>query len=375
MIGTEQVELRASDGQRSWATLHADSALPRGMAFIIMHPTSDWQQHYILPLLAKRGFGALGCANRYAGREAELILENTVLDWAAGVEFLKSRGYRKVVGIGNSGGGEIAVCYHSEGISPTIRGTPLGDPPDFTKMRLTPLDGIVLLNAHAGRPQSLTRSLDPSVGGESGNDPTQYDRALDMYDPKNGPPYAAEFRERYWAAQIERNHKITRWCRATIDRIERAGNPLMKDMPFIVHRTDANLSLRDLTLDPSDRSGETIWDEDPETANYTPGPLRGNRTRLRIMTLRSWISQRGLATSQFDVMRFLPQCRVPTLVACGTADAGGSEHSRLMFEAAPDPGKTMVWIKGGTHFMRGQEDKREEAADHIATWARARELG
>jgi pimeloyl-ACP methyl ester carboxylesterase len=374
MITADKVELTARDGATSRATLHSDPSLPRGTAFIIMHPTSDWQRHYILPLLAARGFGALGCANRYAAREAELILENTILDWAAGVDHLRSVGYRNIVGIGNSGGGEIAVGYHSEAMRPSIRGTPLGDPPDLTRQELAPLDGIVLLNAHVGRPQSLTRSLDPSVGGDSGNDPTVYDRSLDMYDPRNGPPFSAAFRERHWAAQIERNHKITRWCRAEIERIDRAGNPLMKDIPFIVHRTDANLSLRDLTLDPTDRSGETIWDEDPQLANYTPGPLRGNRTRLRIMTLRSWISQRSLATSQFDVMKFLPQCKVPTLVACGTADAGGSEHSRLMFEAAPDPGKTMVWIKGGTHFMRGQEDKQEEAADRIAAWARARNL-
>ncbi len=50
-----------------------------------------------------------------------------------------------------------------------------------------------------------------------------------MYNPKNGPPYSAEFRERYRAAQIERNNQITRWCQATLDRIAKAGNPLMTD--------------------------------------------------------------------------------------------------------------------------------------------------
>ena len=375
MIEEERIALVARDGVKSHAMLHHDNSHPRSTAFIIMHPTSDWRQHFILKLLAARGFGALGCANRYAAREAELILENTLLDWAAGVDALRAKGYRKIIGIGNSGGGEIAVCYHSESVSPTIRGTPLGDPPDLTRMTLQPLDGLVLLNAHIGRPLSLTRSLDPSVGGESGNDPLHYDQSLDMYDAKNGPPYSAAFCERYAAAQIERNHKITRWAQETIERIDRVGNPLMKDIPFIVHRTDADLRLRDLAIDPSDRSGETIWEEDPQHANYTPGPLRGGQTRLRVMTLRSWISQRGLATSQFDVTRFLPNCKVPTLVLIGTADAGGTEHSRLMLEASPDPGKTMEWIKGGTHFMRGQEDKQAEAADLIAAWAKARDFG
>jgi pimeloyl-ACP methyl ester carboxylesterase len=232
-----------------------------------------------------------------------------------------------------------------------------------------------MLNAHAGRPISLTLSLDPSVGGEDGNDPLQYDAGLDMYNPKNGPPYSEAFRARYAAAQIERNHKITRWCQKMIGRIREAGNPLMSDLTFIVHRTDANLRFLDKSIDASDRTGLTIWDEDPRVANYTPGPLRGQRTRLRILTVRSWLSQRGLATSQFDVERFMPQCRIPTVVVCGTADAGGPEHSNAIYAGSPDPDKKMVWIKDGTHFMRGQEDKQDEVADHLAAWARERGFG
>ena len=375
MIQQKSATLTAEDRERFEVKLHFDDSAPQKTAFLIMHPTTDWRDHFILGFLAERGFGALGCTNRYTGREAELILEEIILDWAACVAFLREQGYENVIGIGNSGGGEIVACYQSESVKPTITGSPLGDPPDFTKAKLAPMDGMVMLNSHAGRPISLTQSLDPSVGGENGNDPLQYDPTLDMYNPDNGPPYSTEFGERYAAAQIERNHKITRWCRETIRRIEAVGNPLMKDMTFIVHRTDANLRFLDKMLDPSDRTGLTIWDEDPRVANYTPGPMRGPRTRLRIMTVRSWVSQRGLATSQFDVVRFLPQCTIPTVVICGTADAGGPEHSTRIFEGAPDSDKKMVWIKDGTHFMRGQEDKQVEVADHLATWARERGFG
>lgn len=374
MIKHEPATLTAQDGATFPVTLHYDDAAPRRTAFLIMHPTSDWQNHFMLPLLADRGFGALGCTNRYSGREAELMLEETVLDWGACVDHLRAKGFRTVIGIGNSGGGEIAACYQSQAVAPSITGTPFGDPPDFTKIKLQPMDGIVMLNAHSGRPLSLTQSLDPSVGGENGNDPLHYDASLDMYNPANGPPYSPEFRSRYEAAQIERNHKITRWCRDAIAKIKAAGNPLMRDMTFIVHRTDANLRFLDKSLDPSDRSGLTIWDEDPRVANYTPGPLRGPRTRLRVMTVKSWLSQRSLAASQFDVRHYLPHCKVPTLVICGTADAGGPEHSQRIFQASPDPGKTMVWIKDGTHFMRGQEDKQSEVADHIARWTHERGL-
>lgn len=366
--------LTAQDGAQFPVTLHYDDRAPRRTALLIMHPTSDWQQHFILPLLVERGFGALGCTNRYSGREAELILEETILDWGACVDHLRAKGYERVVGIGNSGGGELVTCYQAQAVRPTLTGTPTGDPPDFTKLKLAPMDGIVLLNAHSGRPLSLTQGLDPSVGGADGNDPLQYDASLDMYNPNNGPPFSPQFVARYRSAQIERNHKITRWCREALAKVKAAGNPLMKDLTFIVHRTDANLLFLDKSLDPSDRTGLTIWEEDPKVANYTPGPLRGPRTRLRIMTLRSWLSQRSLDASQFDVTRFLPDCKAPTLVICGTADAMGPEHSRQSFERSPDPGKKMVWIKDGTHFMRGQEDKQNEVADAIALWARERGL-
>jgi pimeloyl-ACP methyl ester carboxylesterase len=300
------------------------------------------------------------------------MLEYTVVDWAACVDHLRDQGYEKIIGIGNSGGGEIVTCFQSEAIKPTMTGSPMGGPPDLTKLTLTPMDGLVMLNAHAGRPISLTQSLDPSVGGEDGNDPLQYDASLDMYNPQNGPPYSQKFRNRYQAAQEERNHKITSWCESVIGRIEAAGNPLMTDMTFIVHRTDANLRFLDNTIDASDRTGLTIWDEDPKIANYTPGPLRGPRTRLRIMTVRSWLSQRSLRASQFEVEKFMPQCTIPTLVICGTADAGGPAHSQKTYDTSPDPDKSMVWIKDGTHFMRGQEDKQIEVADHIADWAKQR---
>jgi pimeloyl-ACP methyl ester carboxylesterase len=93
------------------------------------------------------------------------------------------------------------------------------------------------------------------------------------------------------------------------------------------------------------------------------------------MTLRSWISQRGLATSVFDVMEFLPRCHVPVLFIVGTADAsGGPADSLEMLEKANDPDKRLVWLKGGTHFMRGQPELQAEAADAIVQWLRDRSL-
>ena len=107
MIVGETTQLTAADGASFEVKLHRDDALPRNTAFLIMHPTTGWQDHFILNFLAERGFGALGCSNRYTGREAELILEYTVVDWAACVDYLREIGYERIIGIGNSGGGEI----------------------------------------------------------------------------------------------------------------------------------------------------------------------------------------------------------------------------------------------------------------------------
>ncbi len=371
MIRFEQVALTTRDGVKIEVGHHFDDSRPRDVGILMMHPTSDWKSHFMVKLLAARGFGAIGCTNRYTGREAELILEDTLIDWAASVDYLRSIGYSKVIGIGYSGGGEIAAGYHSEAVHPTIKGSPMGTSPDLTRLQLAPLDGLVLMNAHAGRPHSITKSLDPSVGGPDGNDPLEYDPTLDMFNPRNGPPFSEKFRQRYEAAQVERNHRITRWCQSVIEKIERLGNPLMRDMTFLVHRADANLAFLEKE---GDASGLTIWAEDPRIANYTPGPLRGPNTRLRAMTVRSWLSQRGLSSSQFDVFRFLPNCRIPTIVICGTADEGGTAQSQAMFDAAPDPDKQLVWVKDLTHFMRGQEDKQAEVADAIAAFARRRNL-
>jgi pimeloyl-ACP methyl ester carboxylesterase len=371
LIKEEPLTLTTEDGANVEVCLYTDDSKRPQTAITIMHPTTDWRQHFILRPLAERGIAALGFTTRYSRREAELVLEHTLLDMAAGVKFLRARGYERVCSIGNSGGGEIVAVYQSQVENPTITATPLGDPPDLTKAELPPIDGLIFLNAHPGRAHSLTESLDPSVGGEDGNDPFKYDPSLDMYNPENGPPYSKEFQARYEMAQIERNHKITRWCQRKLKELETVGNPRLTDATFLVHRTVANLKFLDFSIDPSDRSGLTIWDETPALANYTPGPLRGNHTRLRIMTLRSWISQRGLATSHFDVYKHAPHCHVPTLVVVGTADATSTpSRARQVLDHVPGEVKKFVTIKDGTHFMRGQVDKQLEAADSIAQWLR-----
>ena len=130
--------------------------------------------------------------------------------------------------------------------------TPAGEPPDLTRLDLPAADGMMLLAAHVSRHGTLTEWMDPSILDE--NDPDKRDPELDLYNPDNPnqPPYSAEFLERYRAAQIERNRRITAWVKEQLAELRGRGEPLM-ERGFIVHGTMADPRWLDLSVDPSDR--------------------------------------------------------------------------------------------------------------------------
>ena len=104
---------------------------------------------------------------------------------------------------------------------------------------LIPAELYISLCAHLGRPEVLTDWFDPSITDEQ--DPTSIDPELNMYDPANGPPYSDEFIARYRAAQQARNHRITAWCQAELERLQGLG---MSDRAFNLYRTWADLRFK-----------------------------------------------------------------------------------------------------------------------------------
>jgi alpha-beta hydrolase superfamily lysophospholipase len=346
-----------------WASeVHVAGARPT-VAIMICHPTANFLGHYALPGLAERGFGAIGFTSRYIGNDSSLIMENCLMDMGAVVRHLRDRGYEKVVLIGNSGGASIVPYYQAQAQRPTVTSPP-GGGPDLTTAGLVPADGIVLLNAHPSRARLSTEWLDPAIIDEQ--QPFERDPALDMHNPENGPPYSAEFIERYRAAQLARNRRISDWARGRLRVITAPGHfpPGLDDQPFVVQGTAADLRFLDGAIDPSDREiGVTLWGS-PGVANYMPAGIG------RYSTLRSWINQWSMDDTMGDSMRWLPELEAPLCVVLGSADPTvlPAMAQQLHDAATAAPYRQLHMVKGATHYFENQPELLAEALDHIAAF-------
>lgn len=341
-----------------WASLHSPAA-PSKTLLLVIHPSSNFLGHYLLPVAASLGVAAAGMTTRYIGNDTTLIMENCVLDIASGIRHFRGLGYERVILVGNSGGGGLAALYQSQAERPTITRTPAGDPPDLTAADLPAADAVVAFMAHPGRAAVYTNWLDPAITNEA--DPRQRDPGLDMFDPRNGPPYSADFLARYRAAQVRRNDQITGWVLAAL-----AAGP--NDLPFVVHGTCADPRFLDLSIEPDDRTAGTLWGP-PQTANLMPASL-GHYT-----SLRSWLSQWSIARSNCDGPAHISRVSAPVLVLYGTADQACFQSDALsLYDAVTHDRKQLTCIKGATHYFQGQPDLLVQAASQMIDWLREQEL-
>ena len=342
-----------------WASEVKGRDADRDTAIMFVHPTSNFLGHYMLMPLAERGYGAIGSTTRYLGADATVVTENCLLDMASMIGRLREIGYRKVVLVGNSGGAGIAPYYQAQAQNPTVTDPP-GGGPDLTKYDLPPVDAIVMLNAHPGRATIICDLLDPAIIDE--RDPLRRSPDLDMFDPRNGPPYSDEFVEAYRAAQVARNRKISDWALHQLN--ERPDWPEgLADLPFVVYGTNADPRFLDGTLEPSEREiGVSLWGT-PAEANYLPaGPGR-------FTTTRSWLNQWSLDHSNGNALRWMPELEVPLLVVYGSGDPiCHPSHARQMHEASRGTDDDIVCIKGADHYFKGQPELLAEACDAIQRW-------
>jgi len=324
------------------------------------HYNVDFAEHYLAEPLARRGFGFLGWNTRYRGNEPYFLLEHALVDIAEGVRWLRDQGLDYVVLLGNSGGGSLMAAYQSQALEPSIE--PLhGTPPSAELGSLPSGDFYVAVNSHLGRPEMLTSMLDPSVTDE--RDPLSVDPALDMFDPRNGPPFAEGFVARYRAAQQARNHRISQWCLGQLDRFAAAG---LDDRVFEVYRTWADLKYTDLTLDPTERRVGCYLGPDVRRANYGPRGI-GQES-----TCRTWLSMWSLSHSRCSAEPHLRRITSPALVIQAMADTGVyPDDARRIFDALAAEDKQLQFM-AGDHYLQTPASAREEAADRIADWLEPR---
>ena len=340
---------------------HAPAGRRPNVAFIATHYNVDFSEHYLAELLAHRGYGFLGWNTRYRGAEAFFILEHALIDIAVGIRWLREvAGVETVVILGNSGGGSLMAAYQSQATEPNIAPT-FGMRLPAEVEQLPAADLYISLNAHGGRPEVLTDWSDPSVTDET--DPLSVDPSLDMYDPSNGPPYSPEFIARYRDAQVERNHRITRWAKDEVARLAAAG---VYERLFTLQRVWADLRYLDGSIDPSDRPLGVCYAGDPKWANANAWGIGSSNT------LRTWLSMWSLEDSQCRGTPHLERISVPALVIQSTADTGvfpsdaQSIHEHL---AATDKALHLI---PGDHYLENPPGARRDVAELIAAWVDSR---
>jgi len=336
---------------------HTPTSQRPKVAFIATHYNVDFAEHYLGDYLAARGYGFLGWNTRFRGNEAFFLLEHALIDIGVGVRWLReAAGVEQVVLLGNSGGGSLMGAYQSQASTPNITATRGLKLPQAV-LELSPADFYVSLNAHPGRPEVLTNWFDPSVVDET--DPISADPALDMYNPDNGPPYSAEFIERYRQAQIARNQGITEWCIEELARLEAQG---LFDRAFNLYRTWADPRLMDGSIDPSNRPVGVCYAGDPQRANYSPRGIGLTNT------LRTWLSMWSLAESQCRGAPHLARITVPSLVIQSDQDTGVfPSDAATIFESLGAEDRTEQTMVGD-HYLTEPAGARDEVADRITAW-------
>jgi len=367
------VDTYGFSGSQNHVNLEGVLIKPAGRAsrtlLVFMHPASTLQLLPVPQAAARAGAHVLCAGSRYARNDTAAIFENIVLDLGAYVSHAKKIwGYERIVLVGWSGGGSLALLYQAEAEHPTITQTPAGDAVDLTSAALIPADAVIFQAAHTSRARLLAESIDPSVIDEF--DPDSRDRALDLYDPRNPnqPPYSPDFIAHFRAAQLARVRRITVRVRDTLEQLK-SRNTAEHERGFVTHRTLADPRFLDERLDPNDRRKGWCYLGNPETVNSGPVGL------ARFSTLRAWLSQWSMEDTRADGLSCVGRIKAPLLVIENSADdAVPQPHCREIYDAAVSLDKSFAVIGGASHYYAGQPDKLEAVTRLTWDWLQRRAL-
>lgn len=334
--------LRTQDFRQIRAALWTPRGRRPSAVVVAMHPRVDFTHHYAAPRFVGAGYGFCGVTSRAFGDDSA-VHEDLLLDLAATIRWLRERrGAKRIVLLGNSGGGSLAAFYLAQQpLSKDERSarTPAGDPTRLPGAIMPPADGLLLVAAHRGQGKVVERSIDPAMTDET--DPFASNDSLDMYVPENGfataptwSRYEPDFATRYRDAQQARVARLDETAHALVEARQTAaakvGAASFAELPpkerrrlarasafepvMTVYRTMANLDYVDRTLDPSPRAYGSLLSHRPDLMNWQ---------RLgfaRTVTPEAWLSTWSGASSRANVVANAAGVRVPVLMVHADRD-------------------------------------------------------
>lgn len=404
-------------GRVNMVLYRPDSGPAPHSAFLIAHRTGNNLGNIACRELARRGFDALCFNTRYVNNEMSVQWENIALDVKAAVDYAHTiPGITKVILLGHSGGAPLMTYYQAvaeNGVS-YCQGADKLLQCGNNLAGMTPADGILLDEGHAGDGFQALTGINPSLAMVDGR-PKLVDASLDPFDPANGynpkgaSHYSQEFRSRYYAAQSKVMNAQIAQVHALQDSIRQGEGPFPDNdivlVPFSAERGAARLS----ELDPSvpeymsTSQPEKLLKNDGTIVKQVvhsiepphPDRIRTNRSfdiGTKVLTIKSYLSTNAIKSSNsFDGVDWCSvnnstECAVqhikaPTLiVAMGAYHLLGDEERMFQKSAAAD--KDYIVVEGATLGYTGCKDCGPPAEnfsnalknnfDYVAKWANAR---
>lgn len=387
-----QVEVHrvnTADGAQATGVLYSRGG-EKTVAFL-MHPREMTLTFYAIPYLLEAGIACWSQGARTIGNDVRLEHELAIQDAAAGVTFLKERGYERVLSLGVSGGASLIAFYDQQAkLAPAerISRTPAGRPTKLELATMPLLDGFMFVSPHPGQGKLLLAEIDPSVTDE--RDARSIDQELFALSPRNGfarPPegatYDAAFLERYRAGQLDRVARIDAFAKAAVAERQEArrrikagtATPLDRivaahQQVFTVWRTDADPRCFDLSLDPSDRTFGSLWGPDPFASNF------GAVGFARVCTPESWLSTWSGITSNAAFDRTGSTIDQPVMMIEMTGD-NSVFPSDLdgIFASIGSADKRRAKVRGNHHgaaLSPGEPSGQEVALGILTNWIEER---
>lgn len=396
-VGTtrEPIDVTAGDGAFSLGILHLPPALRGSMCAMFMHPRTQQTRPYLAPYLLDAGIAVWGQHSRHVNNDTDMTHEEVLLDVAAGMRMLRSRGFKQIALIGNSGGGSLLGAYQWQATTAPedrMATDPSGEPTGFAAEDMPPADLFVALAAHQGEGLVLLDALDAAIVDE--HDPVAVDPDLDIFSAANGyRPFPQESRydpafvDRYRAAQRARCARIDALARTALaDHADAraSSDPFDLTTPWarratalpylVVYGTCANPANLDLSIDPSDRPvGSLFANGNPFSGNSAPGGL------ARIVTPRAWLSTWSGLASRCELTYAIEHLDVPTLFVYPEADEVIFPRSQEdLLARCPADDLEMARLPHALHYLGlapgapDPYDPRAAAGEIVAEWLTAR---